>query len=408
MMVAVPRLLELLHNGIRQSIAARGPLLRGLFRGLLAVSALCARRCGRRLFPAVHRRFGGSLRRIATGGSALDPRLGRSFQLMGFEVSEGYGMTETSPVLSVNPWSEVRLGSVGRPLRGVDIEVLSPAGTASASEPPTGEIRVRGANVMAGYYRNEAASREVLRDGWLHTGDLGYLDRDGYLHVAGRGKDVIVTSAGKSVYPEEVERRYLGLAEVRELVVLGLSDDGYGDRVTAVVVPRPEATAEELERIRAAIAARSREVPSYQQISRIEFWRGDLPKTTTLKVQRNRLRDMLLAGASPPPRPTPQEPPALAPRSALESPASSDQTWILATLARLTRSREEALRAEDRLTELGMDSLTRVELVAELEGRFGLQVDDECVASLDRVQDLFDLVAPPASIQTTFDASPSA
>lgn len=398
-MVAVPRLLELLHAGIFASVEAGGPMLRGLFKALFALSRLTGGRFGHRLFGKVHRRFGGSLRRIATGGSALEPALGRSFQLMGFAVAEGYGMTETAPVLTVNPWHAIRFGSAGRPLPGVEIELRPPADAAGPAEDPgapsvrrEGEIRVRGANVMAGYLGDPEATAEVMEDGWLNTGDLGRFDAGGYLHLSGRTKDVIVTGAGKNVHPEEVEARYRGIEGVGELVVLGLPQPGggRGEQVAAVVAPRPGGGGDEIERIRAAIAARSAEVPSYQRISRLEIWRGELPKTTTLKVKRGRLRDAVLAGArgageKPPPAPS-------AP-AAEEPPRSEAETWMIATLARLTRSRPDRLRPGDRLADLGLDSLTHVELVGEIEARLGRRLDDAAAAALGRVQDLLDLTS---------------
>jgi long-chain acyl-CoA synthetase len=400
-MVAVPRLLELLHGGIFASVEAGGPALRALFRVLFALSRVTGARWGHRLFGKVHRRFGGSLRRIATGGSALEPGLGRSFQLMGFAVAEGYGMTETAPVLTVNPWRAIRFGSAGRPLPGVEFELRPPAEAAglawdrdvgAPAARRTGEIWVRGANVMAGYHDNPEATAEVLRDGWLNTGDLGWFDADGYLHLAGRTKDVIVTDAGKNVYPEEVELRYRGLPGVAELVVLGLPPPGgepgtaSGERVAAVIVPRQGTGDEEVERIRDAIAARSAEVPSYQRISRLEIWRGELPKTTTLKVRRGLLRDAVLAGErSGGEKPAPPAPAADRP------PPSPAEAWAIATLARLTRTRPDQLRPGDRLADLGIDSLTRVELIGTLEARRGRRLDDATAGALERVQDLFDL-----------------
>jgi long-chain acyl-CoA synthetase len=389
LLVAVPRLLELLHGGIRQSVASGGIALRGLFAVLEGLSAITGGRFGHRLFGTVHRRFGGALRRIATGGSALDPELGRSFRRLGFRVAEGYGMTETSPVLTVNPWDAIRFGSVGRPLAGVEIDVRADGGA-----PAEGALWVRGANVMSGYYQDAEATSRSLRDGWLDTGDVGYFDADGYLHVVGRTKDVIVTAAGKNVYPEEVERRYRDLPGVEELVVLGLPTGRGGERVTAVAVPAAEAGPEADEAIRAAIAARSAQVPSYQRIARVEVWRGELPKTTTLKVQRGLLRQALLDGnGARPPRPARAA--AAVPEPAVVR--SEEERWILATLARLARARLDTLTDTDRLTELGVDSLARVELVAEIEGRFGLRIDDDSAASLDRVRDLFHLVAPGAA-----------
>ncbi len=383
-LVAVPRLLELLHGGILRSVEAGGPMLGLVFKVLFALSRLTGGRYGHRLFAKVHRRFGGSLRRIATGGAALPASLGRSFQLMGFAVAEGYGMTETSPVLTVNPWREIRLGSAGRPLPGVEIELRPPAAAAGAA-PGAGEIWVRGGNVMAGYYRHPEATAEVLRDGWLNTGDIGGFDADGYLHLSGRSKDVIVTAAGKNVYPEEVELRYRGIPDVEELIVLGLPQGG-GERVTAVVVPRPGAGGEEVEGIRTAIAERSGAVPSYQQISRLEIWRGELPKTTTMKVKRGLLREAVLAGergAEPPAAPVP---------AAEAAPRGEAEAWVIDTLARLTRARPDQLRAGDRLADLGVDSLTRVELVGAIEARFGQRLDGATVAALGRVGDLLALV----------------
>ncbi|MEM7350362.1 MAG: AMP-binding protein, partial [Acidobacteriota bacterium] len=393
-LVAVPRLLELLHGGIQRSVEASA-FLKPLFKVLFALSRRKNGENGHKLFAKVHQRFGGSLRRIASGGSALEPSLGRSFQLMGFKVAEGYGMTETSPCLTVNPWSAIRFGSVGQPLSGVEIDLRPPPESASGVAPGAGEVWVRGANVMAGYYQNPEATAAVMDDGWLNTGDIGFFDDDGYLHLSGRTKDVIVTSAGKNVYPEEVEVRYRDLPGVAELVILGLPGDGGGERsafggersafggerVTGLVVPAADA---DEDAIRAAIAARSADVPSYQQITGIEFWRGDLPKTTTMKVKRAVLRDAVLAGQRV--GETSAPPPAAAGEERSESEAA-----VIEALARLTRTRPDLLSASDRLADLGVDSLTRVELVGELEARFGLRLDDAAAASLERVQDLFDL-----------------
>ncbi|MDA8020884.1 MAG: AMP-binding protein [Thermoanaerobaculia bacterium] len=382
-LVAVPRLLELLHNGIRQNVAAGGPMLKLLFRILFALSRRRDGENGHKLFAKVHQRFGGSLRRIASGGSALEPSLGRSFLLMGFKVAEGYGMTETSPVLTVNPWDAIRFGSVGQPLTNVEIDLRPPSEVAEGLEPGSGEVWVRGPNVMTGYYQNPEATAAVMDDGWLNTGDIGYVDDDGYLHLSGRSKDVIVTSAGKNVYPEEVEARYRDLPGVAELVVLGLPTDGGGERVSAVVVPADRATEAD---IREAIAGRSRDVPSYQQIAGIEIWDGDLPKTTTMKVKRAVLLDAVLAGergsgakaSTPDPTPDVEQ--------------TEAELAVLETVARVTRSRSDLLQADDRLVDLGVDSLTRVELVGELEARFGLRLDDETAARLDTLGDLYSLV----------------
>jgi long-chain acyl-CoA synthetase len=387
MLVAVPRLLELLHGGIMANVEANG--LQKLFKVLFALSRATGARLGHKLFAKVHRRFGGALRRIATGGSALRASLGRSFQLMGFEVAEGYGMTETAPVLTVNPWGELRFGSVGRPLPGVEVELRPPAAEAAEGlgrglAAGEGEVWVRGANVMSGYHRNPEATAAVMRDGWLNTGDVGHFDADGYLHLSGRTKEVIVTGAGKNVYPEEVELRYRDLPGVEELVVLGLPGrgEGEGEVVAAVVVPAAEV---DEAAVRAAVDERSAEVPSYQRIARLEVWRGELPKTTTLKVQRARLSAAILAGERGGGTAAPAAPAAASP------PRGEGEAWAIATVARLTRGRADQLTPDDRLADLGVDSLTRVELIGEIEARRGGRLDEAAVARLERVRDVSDL-----------------
>ena len=386
MMTVVPRLLDLLHNGARQKAAAGGPLRASASRLRFALSALTGGRYGRLLLSGVHKDFGGALRCLVGGGSTLEPGLARSWQHMGFEVTEGYGLTETSPVLTANPWGAVRFGTVGKPLPGVEVEIRPVEGAA----PGAGEIWVRGPNVMSGYYRNPEASAAVLRDGWFCTGDIGHLDAEGYLHLSGRTKEIIVTDAGKNVYPEEVEFRYRGIPGVQELVVLSMPGSGGGERVCAVVVPRPGATEQQLDQIRSDIAARSADVPSYQQITQVEIWWDDLPKTATLKVKRGKLREALLSGQRK------KQPSAAA---VATPPAAGDgagrtkaELWTIATLSRLIHVRSDAIAPAQRLADLGVDSLTKVALIGELEARFNLRVQEQAVASLNRVQDLFDLV----------------
>jgi long-chain acyl-CoA synthetase len=185
------------------------------------------------------------------------------------------------------------MGSVGRPLPGVEVRIIEP------DERGVGEIAVRGPNITLGYYRNLSATQGAIREGWLHTGDMGYLDRDGYLHLTGRIKDVIVTAAGKNVYPEEVERRYAELPSVRELCVVGLwNEKVLGETVHAGVVPQRGADREGQafeQALRQAIQQRSRGVPSYQRLQHIHILADDLPKTLNGLIDRHRVKALLLA-----------------------------------------------------------------------------------------------------------------
>jgi long-chain acyl-CoA synthetase len=226
-LIGVPRVFQILHESIHAEVRKRGKWAWLLFQLLkkfsLAFLKLTGRNIGRSLFASVHRQFGGKLRALISGGAALPPHIFDDFTAMGFLLCEGYGLTEASPVVTVNPMHRPKRGSVGKPLPGVEVVIADP------DEHGVGEILVRGPNVFVGYFRNPEATERMLKNGWLHTGDLGRFDRDGYLYITGRVKDVIVTAAGKNVYPEELERKLAGIAGVKELVrrrCLGRRDDG--------------------------------------------------------------------------------------------------------------------------------------------------------------------------------------
>ncbi|MHC4695604.1 MAG: AMP-binding protein, partial [Planctomycetota bacterium] len=298
LMLAVPRLVRLFHDGIMTRVFAAGLVKRSLFRLLGVASRATRGRYGRLLFRAVHEGFGGRLRMIVSGGSRLDPELFDAFKRMGFCVCEGYGLTETAPVLTVNPPGDRRRDSVGPALPNIEVTIRN------KNLEDIGEVWVRGPSVMSGYLNNHSATREILVDGWLRTGDLGRLDADEYLYLTGRSTDLIVTGAGKNVYPDEVEQRYCDLPYVREMCVFGMpSEGGLGDTVHAVVVVdrdgAPELDQSSIEReIRLAAESISETVPPHQRIAVLHFWDRELPKTSTLKAKRGVIRDLVCADAA--------------------------------------------------------------------------------------------------------------
>ena len=148
------------------------------------------------------------MRYLVTGGSRFDPAIARDFYSFGIDVLNAYGLTETTGGAFINPPGDIVFGSVGPPLPGVEAKIVDPA-AGGRRRPPAGEIAIRGAIVMKGYWNRPEATAEVLRDGWLYTGDLGYFDSDGNLFITGRRKEVIVLANGKNVYPEEIEAHYL-------------------------------------------------------------------------------------------------------------------------------------------------------------------------------------------------------
>jgi long-chain acyl-CoA synthetase len=394
LMLAVPRLLKLFHDAIQRRVRESSLPTRAMFRTFGALANLSGGRLARTLFGRVHSQFGGRLRMFISGGSALDPELYAGFTQMGFEVYEGYGLTETSPVLTVNPPGRGKSGSTGPSLPGVDLEIRN------ANSEGIGELWARGPIVMSGYLDNAEATADVMRDGWFRTGDLCRRDGDGYYYITGRVKDMIVTEAGKNVYPDEVEARYNHLPYVKEMCVVGVTvAGGIGESVHAVVVPDYEAHAEldtsAIERtIREEASAVGANIPTHQRIQSIHFWSVDLPKTSTLKAKRGVIRDMLSDGG-----PEHRAPAAPAPakgskrRAAKSDGLSKGQLYVRKVLAELTREPEAAIHADSNLLlDLGVDSLMKLQLIGELESHFDVKCTNETAAALARVSDVFALI----------------
>ena len=284
--LGVPLLFETMYRRIEKGIRENGERK---FRIAKGVASLCERfgfRIRRRLFKPVHDRLGGSLRLLITGGAAMNPEVSRGFRDLGINCIQGYGMTEASPLIAVNREANPKDSSVGMPLPGVEARIVE------------GEITVRGPNLMLGYYKNPHATEETLEDGWLHTGDLGHIDRDGFLYVSGRKKSVIVTPNGKNVYPEELEAHLNDRRFIAESLVWGgpWSDPALTE-VQAIVVPDVEALDEEFgasnyddERIEKVIAEEVKQVnrvlANYKRIRQFSLRHEEFEKTTTRKIKR--------------------------------------------------------------------------------------------------------------------------
>ena len=217
----------------------------------------------KRLFRSVLEKFGGELSFVISGGAAINQKYIDGMEAIGIQVLNGYGITECGPVVAVNHVYASRQGSVGFPMDCNQVRIED------------GEIWVRGANVMLGYYQNEAATKEAMEDGWFKTGDLGYLDQEGFLYITGRKKNLIILSNGKNVSPEELEDKIAELPHVLEAVVY--AEDG---AITA------EVYTEEQKDVRETILALNRELPAYKHIQRVKFRNREFDKTTTKKIKR--------------------------------------------------------------------------------------------------------------------------
>jgi len=390
-MMVVPRLLKLFHESIQQKVQASGSVARVVFRLLNFLSDLSGRRWGKVLFARVHRQFGGRLRMFVTGGSSLDPKLHAAFARMGFTVCEGYGLTETSPVLTVNPPGGGKPGSAGQAVPGVELEIRN------ANSDGVGELWARGPTVMQGYLKNPQATAEVMQDGWFRTGDLCRRDADGYYYIMGRVKDLIVTDAGKNVYPDEVEARYQTLPYVKELCVVGMPNPcGFGESVHAVILPDVAAYAGSNgstieQRIREAVAEISVTIPPHQRIQAIHFGDTELPKTSTMKARRGVIRSQLLkrrAGHTS--FVDVESVKQSATKSAADLELTDTQRFIIQLASRVTSRPESAIHPDSSLSlDLGVDSMMKLQLVTELESSFGMKCSDEQAAAMARVSDLF-------------------
>lgn len=247
-------------------------------------------RVAKSLFKSVHKIFGNRLHCLIVGGAAIDPQVLIDFKAMGLPIIQGYGMTECSPIIALNPDRFSTDYAAGLPLPGTEIIIDEP------DDEGTGEILVKSQSVMLGYYNDPVATAAAIdQDGWLHTGDLGYIDEDGWLYITGRKKNVIVTKGGKNIYPEEIEYYLLLEEDISEAMVYG-KDGVAGDDtvVTVIVVPNvsrlnnngyvgDEAIYKRIEEI---VEEVNLKVPAYKKIRRIEVREEEFIKTTTLKIKR--------------------------------------------------------------------------------------------------------------------------
>ena len=243
----------------------------------------------KRLFKAVHDIFGESLYILIAGGAAIDPNVISEFEAMGLPMMQGYGMTENSPIIAVNQDRYGKAASVGKPMPGTEVRIVD------KDESGIGEVICKGPSVMMGYYKDAENTAKTIKDGWLYTGDYGYLDEDGFLYITGRKKNVIVTKGGKNIFPEEVEY-YLLLSDfISEVIVYGKHEEIKDDLIcTAIMYPDFKALEnagymtdeEKYRKLKEAVEEANSKMPPFKRVKRIEIREDDFIKTTTLKIKR--------------------------------------------------------------------------------------------------------------------------
>jgi long-chain acyl-CoA synthetase len=405
----VPQFFYLIHDRIFKQVAQRGRLAQSAVRALMSVT-LFGRRFGINLgkvfFKKIHRTFGKKMRYLVTGGSRFDPQIALDFYALGIDVLQAYGLTETTGGAFANSPHNIVIGSVGPPLKGVEVKILDSQPQEGVPS-PVGEITLRGAIVMKGYWNRPDATAEVLKNGWLFTGDLGYLDSGNNLFITGRKKDVIILSNGKNIYPEEVEAHYLKSPYIKEVCVLGLEGrpgDPAADRLHAVVVPNFEILKQRKivntkEVIRYDIENLSTQLPSTKRIGSYEIWQEDLPRTTTRKLKRFEIARKVKANQGKaeaeigPEKPLTEEDLAW-----LDQPDVQSALKIIRDTARTP----PVLRPDNNLElDLGLDSMQRVELLVALEQELGGNAEESRLAEVYTVRDLVDLVRESAASGAT-------
>ena len=290
--VGVPILVDKMYENIEKEIAKQNKTkLIEFAKALSNVLLKLHIDIRRKLFKQVIDGLGGKMRFVISGGAPLDKRTEKGFNDLGIKMVQGYGLTETSPVIAAENFKQVKYGSVGIPLKDVQVEIVN------KDDKGIGEIRVKGPNVMLGYYENEEATKEVLEDGWFYTGDLGYIDKKGFLFITGRQKDMIVLKNGKKVFPEELETLVNRIYEVEESFVFGMpeEDDSSKIKVAIKVVYNKDKVKEKYgdiskddlyKKIWAQIKEVNKTLPPYKYIKHMILTDKPLIKTTTQKIKR--------------------------------------------------------------------------------------------------------------------------
>jgi len=385
-LIGVPRLYEVLLSAIESRVAGAGGVAKTVFDRGLGLAIWARSRLGidlgRLLFRPVRAQVGPHLRAVTSGGAKLDPDIHRKLAGLGWFVFAGYGLAETASVFTTNARGRTRFGSAGKAIGDGEMRIAEP------DENGTGEILLRGSNITSGYRNNpEATKAAFTADGWFRTGDLGYIDRDGYLYVTGRAKEMIVLGGGKKVFPEPIEKLYGASPYIREIAVLERSGD-------LVALVRPNAEAIRAigvtlldDPIRMWFSQMAQQLPPYQRLSGFALVEEALPRTRLGKYRRFLLPDIyervLAREAKSAPAPLSD-----ADRAFLAEPIAA-KVWALLR----KRCADKALTLEANLAfDLALDSFDWMEISLELEEEPGIQLTGETIAGLRTVRDLIVVV----------------
>jgi long-chain acyl-CoA synthetase len=360
--LGVPRLYELMYRGIKakidQSLAARLMLKLVLSTG--------NRKLGKKLFKKVHDNFGGQLDYMIAGGAALNTEVGNFFHALGFNILEGFGMTEAAPMITFPRPGKVKIGSTGQPLTGLQVEIRD------------GEIVAKGPSIMKGYYNRPEETAEVVVDGWLHTGDLGRMDDDGFLYITGRKKEIIVLPNGKNINPVELEMKLDGYSPaIKEAGVFM-----HKEQLHALIYPDLNFIAENgitdlYDYFRTNIIAPfNADVSSYKRIMQFTLLKSELPRTRLSKLQRFKFPDLLEEKVE---------------TKKVENKKTTAEFKALKTF--IESQVDADVQPEHHLVfDLSLDSLGKLGLIDFIEKSFGVEVTEEQLVQFSSLQELADYI----------------
>jgi long-chain acyl-CoA synthetase len=369
LMAGVPEFLRVVMRKIESRAAeeGRGKILAMMF----ALSRMLPFKFLQRLlFRPVLKQFGGRLHTVISGGAPLDPELEKKWNALGVYLLQGYGLTETSPVVATNSYQDHRIGAVGKVIPGVEVKLGD-----------DGEIWVKGPNVFQGYFKNEEKTKESFAsDGWFMTGDIGELDQDGFLYIKGRKKYMIKGPGAQNVYPEDIEFELNKISGVKDSCVLGLEKNGGQVEIHAVLLldkDRPAKPDEAVREVNSALA-------SYQRVQGWSVWpEDDFPRSATRKVKKEEVLKWLRGR-----------------KLAAEALAGEEKTPLMKLLADITDHDLAPINIKTRMVpELGLDSLLRVELVSRIEEKFGVTIDETKIDARTTVSELEEMIKKQAPIK---------
>ena len=366
-MVGVPRVFKLFYDSIKQQIQAKF-----ITRKIYAIAEkINSKRFSRMIFSKVHKKFGGHLNVMVSGGAKLDPEIATFFNVLGFTVCEGYGLTETSPVLAVNSIKYNKVGTVGKALYNTELKIVDE------------ELWVKGPQIMKGYYNKPEKTAEVMtEDGWFKTGDLAEIDKDGYLTIRGRKNSMIVLSNGKNIDPETVENKIMGLSGplIKEIGILG-----HEDKLAAIIVPdllefRKQGINNIQTYLKDVIENYNLTASNYKKVLDYKLVENELPKTRLGKTKRFMLPDLYKKDEKV--------------KEKVEEPQTQEYQAIKEFVAKLKGF--EPGPEENLELDLGMDSLDKVELLAYVESTFGIKIDEEKFAEMPNLKLLSEYISEKA------------